>query len=119
MNKIGIFFDKWTGLCDLIAGRPVDYVESFALLVIATPFLITLLAILLQEIWKRKRARVFIGMMLFVAIWPGFITCGAIYYALGKLFSEKRISFKKILRRGTDTYIRFFERGYLKGRKKF
>ena len=118
MNKIGFFLDKWTDLCDLIVGRPVDYVESFALLVITIPFLTAMIAILLQEIWKRRRSRVFIGMMVFVAIWPGFITCGAIYYALGKLFSEKRITFKKILRRGTDTYIRFFERGSLK-RKKF
>lgn len=126
MNKIANFFENWTDLCDVIAGRPVDYVESFWLLVVALPLVVAITATLLQTlrrrtalVWKKsQRARVFIGMAIFVAIWPGFVVCGAIYYALGKLFSEKRTSFKRTLHKGMDTYIRFFERGTLKKKQR-
>lgn len=105
------FFDKWTDICEAVGGRPMDYVESFWLFIVVVPIITVLVISAMQACWKIKKFRIAFGMTLFLAVWPAIVTGGIIYFALSKVYAFKKISLRRALHKGTDTYIRFFERG--------
>jgi len=76
------------------------------------PIITALIISAAQTMWKVKKLRVTTGLAIFLVTWPVILILGLIYHLLGKIFSTKKVSLRRTLNKGTDTYIRFFERGH-------